>query len=97
MVSRSDVLRWTMEGWPSGEGLSDVVADQEMIKGYDDELVGGGQPAHHLQHRPVAVPAASADVGEHQEALTQRSAEAGPEDQRGSAEETAQHEPGAFR
>jgi CBS domain-containing protein len=40
IISRSDVLRWTMEGWPAGQLLSDTVAEQELAVGYDDELVG---------------------------------------------------------
>ncbi len=40
IVSRSDVLRWAVDGWPSGQVLSDVVAEQELTVGYDDELVG---------------------------------------------------------
>src|SRR5690348_17987657 len=40
MVSRSDVLRWTMEGWQKDEVLKDAVRDQEPHVGYDDELVG---------------------------------------------------------
>jgi H+/Cl- antiporter ClcA/CBS domain-containing protein len=40
IVARADVLRWTMEGWPAGQTLGDILADQEAITGYDDELVG---------------------------------------------------------
>ncbi len=40
MVTRSDALRWTMGGWPLGQTLREVVADQELICGYDDELAG---------------------------------------------------------
>jgi CBS domain-containing protein len=40
IVSRSDVLRWTVEGWPTGELLRDVVAEQELSVGYEDDLVG---------------------------------------------------------
>ena len=40
IVSRSDVLRWTVEGWPSGQVLGDVVSEQELTVGYGDELVG---------------------------------------------------------
>jgi chloride channel protein, CIC family len=40
IVSRSDVLRWTVEGWPKGETLRDVIAEQELTVGYTDELVG---------------------------------------------------------
>jgi CBS domain-containing protein len=40
MVARADVLRWTMEGWPAGQSLRDLIVDQELAVGYDDELVG---------------------------------------------------------
>jgi len=40
IVSRSDVLRWTVEGWPAGQVLRDVVSEQELTVGYDDDLVG---------------------------------------------------------
>ena len=40
IVSRSDVLRWTVEGWPTGERLRDVISEQELTIGYTDELVG---------------------------------------------------------
>jgi chloride channel protein, CIC family len=40
IVSRADVLRWTVEGWPRGESLRDVIAEQELTIGYADELVG---------------------------------------------------------
>jgi chloride channel protein, CIC family len=40
MVARADVLRWTREGWASGQTLNDVLADRECVIGYDDELVG---------------------------------------------------------
>jgi chloride channel protein, CIC family len=40
MVARADALRWTMAGWPAGETLGERVADQELLTGYDDELVG---------------------------------------------------------
>jgi H+/Cl- antiporter ClcA/CBS domain-containing protein len=40
MVSRSDVLRWTVEGWPTGQVLRDVVSEQELTVGYQDDLVG---------------------------------------------------------
>ena len=40
IVSRSDVLRWTVEGWPAGQLLRDVVSEQELTVGYDDDLVG---------------------------------------------------------
>jgi predicted transcriptional regulator len=40
MVARSDVLRWTVKGWSAGESLRDLVGNQEVVVGYDDELVG---------------------------------------------------------
>ena len=40
IVSRSDVLRWTVEGWPAGQVLRDVISEQELTVGYDDDLVG---------------------------------------------------------
>jgi chloride channel protein, CIC family len=40
IVSRADVLRWTVEGWPQGERLSDVISEQDLTIGYTDELVG---------------------------------------------------------
>jgi CBS domain-containing protein len=38
MVTRSDVLRWTRDGWTEGETLRDAV--REPLLGYADELVG---------------------------------------------------------
>jgi H+/Cl- antiporter ClcA/CBS domain-containing protein len=52
MVARADVLRWTMDGWPAGESLGEVLTDQDLIVGHDDELVG-----------PLADRMAAADVG----------------------------------
>jgi len=40
IVARADVLRWTMVGWPAGETLGEVLSDQELVVGYDDELAG---------------------------------------------------------
>ena len=40
IVSRSDVLRWTIEGWPNGQLLRHAVTEQELTIGYDDDLVG---------------------------------------------------------
>ena len=40
MVARADVLRWTVEGWPGGQRLLDQITDQDLVIGYDDELVG---------------------------------------------------------
>jgi CBS domain-containing protein len=48
MVSRSDVLRWTIEGWPADHCLRDVVAEQELTVGYEDEL------AAHIADRMAA-------------------------------------------
>jgi CBS domain-containing protein len=52
MVSRSDVLRWSREGWPKGQTLEEVAEAGEVFMGYTDELVG------HLADRM-----ASADIG----------------------------------
>jgi CIC family chloride channel protein len=52
MVSRSDVLRWSREGWPKGQTLGDRPDDGELFVGYTDELVG------HLADRMAA-----ADIG----------------------------------
>ena len=40
MVSRADMLRWTMEGWPAGETLGEQLDDQDEVVGFEDELVG---------------------------------------------------------
>jgi H+/Cl- antiporter ClcA len=40
IVSRAHVLRWTAEGWPAGQLLRDVVSEQELTIGYEDDLVG---------------------------------------------------------
>jgi CBS domain-containing protein len=40
IVSRSDALRWTVEGWPTAATLGDWVDGQTLVSGYDDELVG---------------------------------------------------------
>ncbi|HEX3845596.1 MAG TPA: chloride channel protein [Steroidobacteraceae bacterium] len=52
MVSRSDVLRWSREGWPKGQTLEELAEVGEVFVGYTDELVG------HLADRM-----ASADIG----------------------------------
>ena len=52
VVSRSDVLRWSREGWPKGQTLEERPDVGEVFVGYTDELVG------HLADRM-----ASADVG----------------------------------
>lgn len=40
MVSRADVLRWTVSGWPRGTTLADAVAGGGLVQGHPDELVG---------------------------------------------------------
>lgn len=40
MVSRADMLRWTVDGWPPGENLGELLSDQDLAVGYEDELVG---------------------------------------------------------
>jgi chloride channel protein, CIC family len=52
VVSRSDVLRWSREGWLEGQTLEERPDVGEVFVGYTDELVG------HLADRM-----ASADVG----------------------------------
>ena len=52
MVSRSDVLRWSREGWPQGQTLEESTDVGEVFMGYADELVG------HLADRMAA-----ADIG----------------------------------
>ncbi len=52
MVSRSDVLRWSREGWPEGQTLGDRRDVGEAFVGYTDEMVG------HLADRMAA-----ADIG----------------------------------
>ncbi|MGH8170681.1 MAG: chloride channel protein, partial [Steroidobacteraceae bacterium] len=52
MVSRSDVLRWSREGWPKGQTLEDRPEVGEVFVGYTDELAG------HLADRMAA-----ADIG----------------------------------
>ena len=34
------MLRWTVEGWPTGQLLRDVVCEQELTVAYEDDLVG---------------------------------------------------------
>ena len=51
-VSRSDVLRWSREGWPEGQTLADRRDVGETFVGYTDEMVG------HLADRMAA-----ADIG----------------------------------
>jgi chloride channel protein, CIC family len=52
VVSRSDVLRWSREGWPKGQTLEARPDVGEAFVGYADELIG------HLADRMAA-----ADVG----------------------------------
>jgi H+/Cl- antiporter ClcA/CBS domain-containing protein len=40
MVTRADVLRWTMQGWTAETSLADQLGQQQMTVGYDDDLVG---------------------------------------------------------
>jgi H+/Cl- antiporter ClcA len=40
MVARADALRWTVEGWPEGQSLREMVSDRDLLVGYADELVG---------------------------------------------------------
>ncbi|HVC31855.1 MAG TPA: chloride channel protein, partial [Steroidobacteraceae bacterium] len=52
LVSRSDVLRWSREGWPNGQTLGETADVGQLFLGYADELVG------HLADRMAA-----ADIG----------------------------------
>jgi len=52
VVSRSDVLRWSREGWPKDQRLEEREDVGEVFVGYTDELVG------HLADRMAA-----ADIG----------------------------------
>ena len=52
IVSRSDILRWMQEGWIADTSLGDFAYGQNLLIGYDDELVG------HLADRMAA-----ADIG----------------------------------
>ena len=52
MASRSDVLRWSREGWPKDQTLGERPEVGEVFVGYADELIG------HLADRMAA-----ADVG----------------------------------
>jgi chloride channel protein, CIC family len=40
IVTRADVLRWMRDGWPAGQSLRDMLAGQDLVTGYDDELAG---------------------------------------------------------
>jgi chloride channel protein, CIC family len=48
MVSRSDVLRWSRDGWKKNATLADLRASDDLVVGYADELVG------HLADRMAA-------------------------------------------
>ncbi|MGH9917413.1 MAG: CBS domain-containing protein [Nitrososphaerales archaeon] len=52
MVSRSDVLRWSGEGWPEGQTLQERPDVGEAFVGYADELIG------HLADRMAAAESA---------------------------------------
>lgn len=40
IVARADMLRWTLADAPAARTLGDLVADQDLVTGYDDEMVG---------------------------------------------------------
>ncbi len=40
IVARTDMLRWTLADAPTARTLGDLVADQDLVTGYDDEMVG---------------------------------------------------------
>jgi H+/Cl- antiporter ClcA/CBS domain-containing protein len=40
MVSRADALRWTVSGWDSDKSLGEQLLGQNLLVGYEDELVG---------------------------------------------------------
>jgi CBS domain-containing protein len=40
MVSRADALRWIVSGWDSEKTQGDQLLGQDMVVGYEDELVG---------------------------------------------------------
>jgi len=48
IVSRSDVLRWTRDGWKEGETLASRTENVSLVLGYPDEIVG------HLADRMAA-------------------------------------------
>jgi CBS domain-containing protein len=52
IVARADVLRWTREGWLTGQALADAVSERDCVSGFSDELAG-----------QVADRMAEADVG----------------------------------
>jgi len=52
MVSRTDALRWTVEGWRTGRSLAEQLEGQELVFAHEDELVG-----------PLADRMAASDMG----------------------------------
>ncbi|MBU6296649.1 MAG: chloride channel protein [Alphaproteobacteria bacterium] len=40
VVSRSDILRWTREGWPQSSTLGRIESQRELFVAYSDDLVG---------------------------------------------------------
>jgi H+/Cl- antiporter ClcA/CBS domain-containing protein len=40
MVSRADMLRWTVNGWDAGKSLGEQLGRQNLVIGYGDDLVG---------------------------------------------------------
>ncbi len=48
MIARTDVFRWSIDGWPDGETLRDLTVDRDLFTAYEDELVG------HLADRMAA-------------------------------------------
>jgi CBS domain-containing protein len=40
MVSRADALRWTVEGWDTEKPLGEQLLGQNLLIGYEDDLVG---------------------------------------------------------
>ena len=40
MVSRADALRWTVAGWDTEKTLGEQLLGQNLVVGYEDELVG---------------------------------------------------------
>ena len=56
MVSRSDVLRWSRDGWQKNATLADLRASDDLVVGYADELVGhlaDRMAAHDLGRVPI--------------------------------------------
>jgi H+/Cl- antiporter ClcA len=66
IVSRSDVLRWTREGWSKGATLGDMQTGGEPVSGYADELVGDltdRMAAHDVGRVPILDRATGKVVG----------------------------------